>query len=188
MRNLAVICGECSSAQKFLTRLCLLELMFVTRENKVLSASVQHMTNTCANITPKQVHSLKKVKKLFRQLFSLTISNVHSLAIESSIKERCLIIFLFIVMVSAIQCVSKLLTLNLSNSTRSVKMSMACWQMKRVPMNQRISTIPQRLRLLSWISEFANDSSSRPTATVSNLLTILPRVLTLIKVSLSSQK
>ena len=99
MQNSVAICGECSSAQKYLTRLCLLELMFVTKENKVLSASVQHMTNTCANITPKQVHSLKKVKKSFLQLFSLTISSVHSLATESSIKERCLIIFLSIVMV-----------------------------------------------------------------------------------------
>lgn len=128
MQSLVAIYGECHSGRRFQTKLCLSESMFVTRESKALLVSAQLTIPICANTMHKQVHSLRRVKRLFHLQFCLTTSSVHSSAIETTTTARCRITFSFTEMVSVTQWDNKLLISNLSNWTRFVRMSMVCFQ------------------------------------------------------------
>ncbi len=64
-------------AQKSQEKQCLSVLTYVIKVNKVLLVFAQLMTNTCVNITHRQVHRVRKAKKLLALEFFRGISKVH---------------------------------------------------------------------------------------------------------------
>lgn len=67
--------------------------MFATRVSKVLSVLLPHMIHTCVNITLRQAHKDRKVKRLYLQIFYKTTMEVHFKLTETIIKANYQITF-----------------------------------------------------------------------------------------------
>lgn len=139
--NLAVTFGECLLDQRFQSKLCLLELMSVTRANRVLLDSVLPTIPICASIMLKPVLNQSKVRKLSHQPSSLTTSREHSRATVTSTMELCLDMFSSTEMESVTQWENKSLTRSWPNLTRLWLWS-TIWILKTKSQRKKPQTSP----------------------------------------------